>query len=484
MENKETKKEIKIDIWNIVKVVGLLYVVLIGVGILTYCLPAGAYETIINANGKTEIVQGTFKFLEESATTRVPWYRWLTVPIESLFLNSAKGKMYEIFALLLILGGCFKVLEQCGAMDSLIKLLIAKFKKKRFTVVWLISLLMALLSSFFGIQDELLILFPIVLSFCEAMGWSKLTAAAFILIGSSTGFTCAILNPYTIGTCSDLAGISVLDGAWYRAIMLVVLYFCTSLFLVFLAKQDEKIQIKNGVDVNKDINITLTDDENKKAKLLIGLFIFVLAIVIIFSAVPALQKLGLGLIVMGIAFVIGTLIIGVRLLMVGSNSKQAWKEFGKAFLKGMKAVAPSLFVIATAYSIMYLAEQAQILHTIFYYIYGVLTNTSPYAGALLLLLVVLIIEFFIPSATAKAALIIPLLTLAPIPGISTNVIILCYLLGDGYTNVVFPTCGTLMIGLGLADVSLIDWYKRTWWFHLLLLASSILFVLLAVRIGL
>ena len=78
----------------------------------------------------------------------------------------------------------------------------------------------------------------------------------------------------------------------------------------------------------------------------------------------------------------------------------------------------------------------------------------------------------------------PLLTFAPIPGISTNIIILAYLLGDGYTNVVYPTCGTLMIGLGVANVSYIDWIKRTGLFQLLLLGTSIGFLLLAVAIGL
>ena len=483
MEQNVKKKEIKINLFDILKVVILLYVVLITVGILTYVLPAGVYDTQI-INGKTSIIEGTYHILENGSATRVPWYRWLTVPIESLFLNSARMKMYEIFALLLILGGCFKVLEDCGAMNALIKLLIVKFKEKRFLVVWAITILAALLSSFFGIQDELLILFPIVLSFCEAMGWSNLTAAAFILIGSSTGFTCAILNPYTIGTCADLAGISVLDGAWFRAIMLVILLVFTGLFLVKLAKNDEKKRAKEENNNNSIEDMVLTIEEKKKANYLVWLFAFVLAVVVVFSAVPALQKLGLGLIVMGLAFVVGTLIIGTMLMNDENSVGKAMKRLGKAFLKGMKAVAPSLFVIATAYSIMYLAERAQILHTIFHFMYDLLSGMSPYIGALILLFVVLVIEFFIPSATAKAALLIPLLTLAPIPGISTNVIILCYLLGDGYTNVVFPTCGTLMIGLGISDVSLIDWYKRTGLFHIFLLATSIIFVLLAVAVGL
>ena len=103
---------------------------------------------------------------------------------------------------------------------------------------------------------------------------------------------------------------------------------------------------------------------------------------------------------------------------------------------------------------------------------------------MLLYVFVLIIEFFIPSASAKAVLIIPMLTLAPIEGISKTVIILTYLFADGYTNVLYPTCGTLLVGLGLADVSFATWFKRTIPFQLILFAFSLAFLVLAIFIGL
>ena len=77
-----------------------------------------------------------------------------------------------------------------------------------------------------------------------------------------------------------------------------------------------------------------------------------------------------------------------------------------------------------------------------------------------------------------------MLTLAPIEGISTTVIILTYLFADGYTNVLYPTCGTLLVGLGLADVSFTEWFKKTILFQLLLMLLSIGFLMLAVAIKL
>ena len=131
-----------------------------------------------------------------------------------------------------------------------------------------------------------------------------------------------------------------------------------------------------------------------------------------------------------------------------------------------------------------LVQEGNILHTIFYYFYNSVNNISPYFAVIILYIFVLIIEFFIPSASAKAVLIIPMLTLAPIEGISKTVIILTYLFADGYTNVLYPTCGTLLVGLGLANVSFAEWFKKTILFQLLLMILSIAFLMFAVFIKL
>lgn len=476
MEEPKTKKELKIDIKGILKVVILLYAILILVGVLTYILPAGAFETTINESGKTVVIPGTFQYLETS--TRIPWYRWLTLPIETLIFDSGKALMFQIIGMILLLGGCFKVIEVSGAMESMIKVQIKKFHKKRFLAIWAISFFIMILCSLFGIQEELLILFPVFLSFANAMNWDKKTALALVLITTSTGFTCALLNPLTVGLSSQIAGTSPVNGLWYRAIMLVILGVVTCIYLVNMAKKDEKKLEEQGIsNLNIEYDVEITKEDKKKSTMVLCLFAFVLVVLILFSVVPTLQKLDITLIVIAAGFVVGTVVFGR--IMIGS-----FKAWFKAFFKGVLALAPSIFVIVVAFSIKYLAEQANILHTIFNSTYNLFTSVSPYVGVIILLFFVLILEFFIPSASAKAALIIPLLTLTPIPGISTNIIILTYLLGDGYANVVYPTCGTLMIGLGVANVSYIDWIKKTGLFQLLLLGTSILFLLLAVAIGL
>lgn len=466
---KMSEISVKFGLKSFLTVVGILLAVIIAVGILTFVIPAGEFD--LDISGK--IVFGSYH--EVSATERLPVWRWFTAPFEALIVGQGNMSIIQVIALLLILGGTFKVLQESGGLTSLIRILIAKLYTKRYLAVWVITFVLMFLSAVFGLQEQFLILYPLFYMLCIAMNWSNFTAISFILITSGVGFTTAITNPFTIGTASINAGISVSDGIGYRIVIFAILYVVTAAYMTFMVKRDEK-RATEKFDI---ATFTLTTEEEKaadkkKATMIVLLFSIALLGVLVAICIESLRSLSM--IIMGAAFIIGTIIVG-RILL-GS-----FKRMGKEFLIGMKDVAPSLVIIILAFSVKYIADKGCILHTIFYYFYNLINGTSPYVGVLLLYAFVLVIEFFVPSASAKAVLIIPLLTLAPIPGISVNTIVLTYLFADGYTNVLFPTCGTLLIGLGLADVSYAEWFKKTILFQLILLAASIGFLMLAVRFG-
>lgn len=484
--------KVKIGLKSFITVIAILILVLVFVGILTYVIPAGRYTIYTTDASKIgepfyqyttdeslnkQIVIDSYRVLTDTEnTSRIPFYRWLISPIESLLFGSSSSNMIMIIALLLVLGGTFKVLETSGGLVSLVRVIMERLKSKRFAAIWAITAVIMILSAVFGLQEQLLILFPIFAMLCTVLNWSNFTAISFILIASGVGFTTAITNPLTIGTASLAAGVNVTDGMWYRCIIFGVMYVITSMFLVYLAKKDEKKAVEK---FDSEEFIMVSEEEHKedikKSKMIIALFSIALLSVIITTSIKSLRSLAM--VFMAVAFIVGTVIIG-RILL-GS-----YKNLFKNFLKGVVDVLPSILIIMIAFGITYIAEQGNILHTIFYYFYNSVTNMSPYLAVIILYVFVLIIEFFIPSASAKAVLIIPMLTLAPIDGISKTVIILTYLFADGYTNVLYPTCGTLLVGLGLANVSFAEWFKKTILFQLLLMVLSIGFLMFAVFIGL
>lgn len=473
MENKQLNQDIHFGLKSFLTICAILIAVIIVVGILTYVIPAGAYQ--LDADGK--IIPGSFSLIESETT--LPVYRWISAPIEALLFGSGNFNIIQIIAVLLILGGSFKVLDQSGGLYAIVQVIIQKFYHKRYHLIWMITLLMMLLASCFGLQEELLILFPIFLSFATAMQWSNTQAVSLILITTGVGFTTAIFNPFTVGVASDLAGVSILDGIWYRIAIFCILYVLTSLYLVRMAKLDEKAIKQHSP--SQTAPEALSDEEkaayHKKATMVFSLFAAVLLVIILASVIPFIADLGLGMVFMALTFVIGSFIIGKK--SIGS----LWAAT-KSFLQGAKALSPSIIIILLAFSVKYIAESGNILHTLFHYCHTYISQQSPYWAVILLYLLILIFEFFIPGSLAKALLLIPLLTLAPLPGISTNIIILAFLFGDGYTNVLYPTCGTLVVGLGLAEVGYVQWLKKTVLFQIVLFILSVAFLLFAVYIGL
>lgn len=492
--NKSTELNVKVKfgLKSFITVVAILLTVLIAVGILTFVIPAGRYTIYTTDESKAgqpfyqytddeslnkQIVIDSYRELaDDENSSRLSAFRWFTSPFEALLFGSSSANMIMIIALLLVLGGTFKVLEESGGLVSLVRVIMVKLHSKRFVAIWIITAVIMVLSAVFGLQEQLLILYPVFAMLCAALNWSRFTAISLVLVSSGVGFTTAITNPMTIGTASISAGVSVTDGMWYRCIVFCVMYVVTSLFLMYLAKRDEK-QATEKFDFD---GFTIVSDEEhaediRKARMIVALFSFALLSVIVATSIDALRSLAM--VFMAVAFIVGTVIIGKILL--GS-----YKRLGKCFVNGVKDVLPSIAIIMIAFGITYVAQQGNILHTIFYYFYNSVTNISPYIAVIVLYVFVLIVEFFIPSASAKAVLIIPMLTLAPIEGISKTVIILTYLFADGYTNVLYPTCGTLLVGLGLANISFAEWFKKTILFQLILFVLSLGFLMVAVFIGL
>jgi uncharacterized ion transporter superfamily protein YfcC len=107
---------------------------------------------------------------------------------------------------------------------------------------------------------------------------------------------------------------------------------------------------------------------------------------------------------------------------------------------------------------------------------------SPFVIALMLYGIILVLEFFISSSTAKAILVMGMLAVVNV-GLSTQMLVLIYTFADGYTNVLFPTSPVLLIGLSMIEVDYFKWVKKSVPLFLINLALVILFIWLGIRFG-
>jgi uncharacterized ion transporter superfamily protein YfcC len=141
-------------------------------------------------------------------------------------------------------------------------------------------------------------------------------------------------------------------------------------------------------------------------------------------------------------------------------------------------------MILMAASIRFTLEEAQVLDTILYGAVQLAQVMPKWAVVLFIYLVVLVMNFFISSGSAKAFMLIPLIVpIAQVFDVSPQLCILAFAFGDGFSNVLYPTNAALLIGLGVADVSYVDWFKWSVKFQIATLILTSLLLILGLAIG-
>ena len=290
------------------------------------------------------------------------------------------------------------------------------------------------------------------------------------LLGVGCGFACGVCNPFTVGVAQQLAGLPMFSGMWMRALSFVLIYGLLMGFLYLYAKRVEKpldtVDAGNGfvADIKMDRGLTC--------------FVVILAIgiALVMSSgfIAALQDYTM--IIVAVMF----LVAGIVSTLVSGMSV---KMLGKTALDGVVSILPAVLMILMASSIKFTLEEAHILDTILHGAVGVAETLPKWSVILFIYLIVLVMNFFISSGSAKAFMLIPLIVpLAQIFGLSPQLCIVAFAFGDGFSNVLYPTNPVLLISLGLADVSYGDWFKWSWKFQglNLLLTSGLLLLGLAV----
>jgi uncharacterized ion transporter superfamily protein YfcC len=182
------------------------------------------------------------------------------------------------------------------------------------------------------------------------------------------------------------------------------------------------------------------------------------------------------------------IIVAVMFLVAGIVSTivcgMKGKEIAGSFWGGITSVFPAVIMILMASSIKFTLEEAKILDTILSSAMGIAETLPKWVVILFIYLLVLGMNFFISSGSAKAFLLMPLIVpMAQVFGISAQLCVMAYAFGDGFSNVFYPTNPVLLISLGLADVSYGKWVRWTWKFQLLNLIMTSGLLLLGLVIG-
>ena len=192
MENAKKKKGIRMP-HNYV----IVFCIILLAMLLTYVVPAGAYERGTDPNtGRTVVIDGSFHYNEQTPVG----------PFE-LFECIAQGfnEVSDIIFFIIFAYAWVNVLLTNGTFDSMMGAIIRKFGDK---VEYLIPVLMisfGILGSTMGMSEETYGLLPVFVGIAIALGYDAIVGGAMVYVGVATGFASATLNPFTIGFVTSFA---------------------------------------------------------------------------------------------------------------------------------------------------------------------------------------------------------------------------------------------------------------------------------------
>ena len=465
MENTRGNK-LNISIRSFVTAIVVIFALMVATYILTFLIPGGEYARTTDAAGN-QIIDTAADFT--TVKGGIPFWKWLLSPVLTL-TASGSGTLIAVIAFLLVIGGVFNGLDQCGLMRYMLSKTAYRFSGVRYRLMAVIVLLFMAMGSLIGSFEECVPLVPIVVALAVNLGWNPLVGVGMSLLAAGCGFAAGVCNPFTVGVAQQLAGLPMFSGAWLRLISFGLIYLLLTFFLRSYAKR-----IARPLE---DVKSASEFTPNRKMDKGLICFVIIMGIgvvtILCSGFITALQDYTM--IIVAVMF----LIAGIWSTLL---SGMTGKELGKSFLGGVTGMLPAVLMILMASSIRYTLEESKVMDTLLHGAVELAQTLPKWAVVEFIYLLVLGMNFFIPSGSAKAFMLIPLIVpMAQVFGISPQLCVLAFAFGDGFSNVFYPTNPALLIGLGLADVSYGDWFKWSGKFQFvnLILTASLLLLGLAV----
>ena len=476
-EKKKGRTLINISKKTFIEVTVLLLVLLVFSIVLTYVVPKGEFG--VTAAGETDYLD--YRRLDDQSG--IPIWQGLLAPI--LVFGSSDGvKLIVLSLFLFVISAAFQVMNDVGGIRALVGSVSERFRERKKLLLVLIALLFYCFGSFLGLFEEMLTMLPIVTALCLMIGFDSFTGFIVCILSCGFGFAGAITNPFTVMLASEIIDANPMEHIWFRIVIFAVMFLLLLAYLfLYLRKigadptcsltyERDRVLRESADALQEDGSL----DERDAGRIRIAYSVFLLvslALIILCSSIKALQDYTV------IVLIAYFLIFGI---VTGCIACGKLRTVLKSFLSGLTGALPTIVFIALAASIKYVFDRGAVLPTIVNQINELIAGHSIFGVALVIYLIVLLLEFFISSSTAKAILVMGLLAMVS-TGLSKQMLVLLYTFGDGYTNVLFPTSPVLLISLSMIEVDYFTWIKKSAPLFLVNFLLVIGFICLGIVVG-
>ncbi|MDD7463195.1 MAG: YfcC family protein [Anaerococcus sp.] len=482
------KKDKKKKSFNFPSAFSVLFIVLIFAAVLTYLVPAGMYSrltyndgdntfTITDQEGEETNVDATKEFLKENNVS-IPLEKFqdksIKKPIaipgsyekieqnpqgpKEIILASIQGveESVDIIVFVLIIGGIIGLLNETGTFNAGMSALSKKTKGKEFLMIIIIFSLIALGGTTFGLAEETIALYPILLPIFLTAGYDAMVVIATIYLGSCVGTMFSTTNPFSVVIASNAAGINFTTGQNFRILGLVATTIATLIYIGRYAKKvkenpessiiaEDMPRIRKEFLQDHDPQATVEFTIKKK----LTLIVFVLAFVVMIWGVQSkqwwFQEMS------GVFLVAGIIIM----FLSGLPEKKAVSTF----MDGASDLVSVALIIGVARGINIILDNGFISDTLLYNATNLISGMSGVVFSWVQMAIYSILGIFIPSSSGLAALSMPIMApLADAVNVGRDVVVSAYNFGQGWMAYITPT-GLVIATLELVGVTYDKWFK-------------------------
>jgi uncharacterized ion transporter superfamily protein YfcC len=442
-------------------IVGSLIVIVL---LLSWVVPSGTYQRV-EREGRQVTISGTYQQVEKV----VLGPQWLMIAPIRGFLDGAL-----IIAFLLLIGGAFNVIQATGTIELAIKRITAALAAEPALEKLMIPVMMVIFSlggSVFGMAEEVIPFILIFVPLALSLGYDSIVGVSIPFLGAAAGFAAAFFNPFTVGVAQGLAGLPPYSGLGYRVVTWFVgTAVMTAWVMVYAARVKRRPESSPVYELDRARDLSAFA-RHEGAEPWTGRHIAVMAILLV----------SMGALVWGILkahwFIeeIGALFLAMGLLM-GAVAGLRASAIATSFVAGAKDMVNVTLIIACGRALLIIARESLVLDTILYGSSQAISGLPGVMAAQVMFVVQSVINFFIHSGTAQAALTMPIMApLADLVGLTRQTMVYAFQLCE-FINPVLPTSAVTMGVLGMAKIPWETWAR--WFLPLMLILVGVSFLLL------
>ncbi len=447
----------------------ILFFLIVLVAILTYIIPAGQFERYENEQGTSVVDPDSYTVIESNPTTIFELLQ--AIPRG---LIAASSVVFFIF----VVGGSFQIVTETGAIENGIKKLVYKLKDRGALMIPAILFVFSILGGTIGFAEETIVFVPLGIALAKALGYDALVGMSIVYLGAGVGFSSGFMNPFTVGVAQEVAELEMFSGMWLRLIAWAVLLVVTSIYVMRYAKKvkaNPSLSLAGQIDTEAQSEVF---DISKNVKLSVRDILILLTLVG-----------GLGLIIWGVIehgwymVEISSIFLGIGLVS-GVIGKMGPSKIAEVFIDGARGIALGALVVGVSRAVLVVMQDAMIIDTVVYHLANLVIGLPTTIAAVVMFLVQTCINFFIPSGSGQASVTMPIMApLADIIGLTRQTAVLAFNFGDGFTNQILPTSGTLLANLMVAKVSYEKWVKYAGPLIIIWSCIAAAFMVFAVLVG-